>query len=109
MSTKRIDAYEIYCDDCGDRFESEFTIWVDAADGIAEAVGSDWFERTEVERKIPPSVEHPRGLTIERTVELICPSCPWRCDVCKEIGAYEVGGHLVCDEHEDHNFEGDDE
>ncbi|NKV12612.1 hypothetical protein GS909_20010 [Rhodococcus hoagii] len=38
MSTKRIDAYEIYCDCCGTQHEGgDYTIWVHASDGIEDA------------------------------------------------------------------------
>lgn len=104
MSTKRIDAYEIYCDGCGDQYDSgEFTIWVDADRGIENAVASDWFERTESTGSEPPSEEFPRGRSFCTTVELLCPSCK-TCDVCRAPDAYEVDDHLVCEDHEDHDF-----
>ena len=33
----------------------------------------------------------------------LCPDCQ-KCEVCGERG-YETGDHIVCDEHEDHNFD----
>lgn len=104
MSTKRIDAYEIYCDGCGTQHDSgEFTIWVDASQGVEDAVASDWFERTESTGSEPPSEEFPRGRSFCTTVELLCPRCK-TCDVCRAPDAYEVDDHLVCEDHEDHDF-----
>ncbi|NKR89737.1 hypothetical protein GS894_03100 [Rhodococcus hoagii] len=104
MSTKRIDAYEIYCDCCGTQHEGgDYTIWVHASDGIEDAKASDWFERTERTVIEPPSEQHPFGKASYTTVELLCPDCQ-KCDVCKSPHAYEVDDHLVCQDHEDHDF-----
>ncbi|NKV12611.1 hypothetical protein GS909_20005 [Rhodococcus hoagii] len=51
----------------------------------------------------PPSEQHPFGKASYTTVELLCPDCQ-KCDVCKSPHAYEVDDHLVCQDHEDHDF-----
>lgn len=63
----------------------------------------DWFER--VREEAAPTPENPRR-RIAHTVELLCKACQ-RCEVCGSDRAYVIDDeHLVCADHEGHEFEG---
>lgn len=65
---------------------------------VCESLG--WFEVTRDEPS--PTPEIPTRVIVH-TVELLCPDCQ-RCEVCRANQAYEIDDHLVCEDHEDHNF-----
>lgn len=88
-SVHEVTYYQARCTECG-RVEDDygdFSAWGDP-EMPHEVVTShsDWFS------------PHRVGFVV-----LLCPDCQ-RCEVCGNEQAYEVGDHLVCDEHEDHDF-----
>lgn len=98
--------YIAVCDRCQTEAEyCEYTAFGDAGEAVERAEGEcDWFERTVVDTVYPPSEEHPRGLRSYKTIELLCRNCQ-KCDVCGGDPAYEVDDHLVCEKHENHEFD----
>ena len=63
----------------------------------------EWFDRFRLVRIEPPTEDYPREQRVYETVELLCRKCQ-TCDVCGDSEAYEMGDHLVCEDHEDHEF-----
>lgn len=102
MSIKEVTYFIAVCDGCKEDADyGDFTAWGDSSSAV-EMAGEDWFERTKVVKEIPPCEDHPLGQKIIETVELLCPACQ-KCEICGESG-YQMDDHLVCDEHEDHDF-----
>lgn len=99
--------YQAVCDKCGAEDDGgDYQYWIEKSQAVEDVTeNSDWFERTRVIKRLPPSATHPIGSTVRETVELICTDCR-ACDVCGTKPAY-VGNeenYLVCEEHEDHVF-----
>ncbi|BCF84553.1 MULTISPECIES: hypothetical protein [Rhodococcus] len=102
MTIKEVTYFIAVCDGCKEDADyGDFTAWGDSSSAV-EMAGDDWFERTKVVKEIPPCEDHPLGQKIIETVELLCPACQ-KCEICGESG-YQMDDHLVCDEHEDHDF-----
>lgn len=100
--------YQAVCDKCGAKDENgEFQWWYDEQQATENATEyGDWFERTRLIKTIEPDSEHRYPRFIYETVELICESCK-ACDVCGTKPAYvgDAENHLICEDHEDHEFE----
>ncbi|MFN3005124.1 hypothetical protein [Mycolicibacterium wolinskyi] len=92
--------YQAECTGCGTIVDDyyEYSAVEDPIEWVRENL--DWFERTRSEPA--PTPELPQR-EICHTVELLCPGCQ-KCEICGAEHAYEVDEHLVCDEHEDHDF-----
>lgn len=102
MTIKEVTYFIAVCDGCKEDADyGDFTAWGDSSSAV-EMAGDDWFERTKVVKEIPQCEDHPLGQKIIETVELLCPACQ-KCEICGEKG-YQMDDHLVCDEHEDHDF-----
>lgn len=87
MSVHEVTYYQAKCDGCGfvqDDY-GDFSAWADAGTAVESA--DDWY-----------SIVTKGGETRD-----LCPDCQC-CEVCQARGAYEIDDHLVCDEHEDHDF-----
>lgn len=97
-----ITMYRAGCTSCGtvvDDYGDYSCMDADAAMSyVCESLG--WFEVTR--REPAPTPEIPNHVIVH-TVELLCPDCQ-RCEVCRAHQAYEIDDHLVCEDHEDHNF-----
>lgn len=97
-----ITMYRAGCTSCGtvvDDYGDYSCMDADAAMSyVCESLG--WFEVTR--REPAPTPEIPNHAVVH-TVELLCPDCQ-RCEVCRAHQAYEIDDHLVCQDHEDHNF-----
>lgn len=105
MGIREVTFYQAVCDRCGSPHDDgEYSAWDDGSLAIEAAADYGWFGRTKVVASSPPDEKNPFGRTILETVEVVCDSCA-TCDVCGEKGAYEFDNHLVCDEHEDHEFD----
>lgn len=85
MSIKEVTMYQAICDECKNGHESSCgsTCWPDESWAIEQAGYDDWFYDSKINR-------------------VLCPGCQ-KCEVCGESG-YEINDHLVCDNHEDHDF-----
>lgn len=92
--------YRARCTSCGAYAEyDEFGAFEDSGRAIEAARDEcDWFERTRDE----VVSENPTRI-IAHTVELLCRDCQ-RCELCGNPRAYEMVEHLVCVDHEDHEF-----
>lgn len=94
------------CDRCAKKGDSdEYTWWEDEAVAEEQYGEIDWFFRSRLIR-VERSDKAPwMDRRYYETIEIVCPDC-LVCEVCgeKENGAYEVDDHLVCGEHEDHEF-----
>ncbi|WP_341513663.1 hypothetical protein AAC389_15780 [Rhodococcus qingshengii] len=102
MTIKEVTYFIAVCDGCKEDADyGDFTAWGDSSSAV-EMAGEDWFERMKVVKEIPPCEDHPLGQKIVETVELLCPACQ-KCEICGESG-YQMDDHLVCGEHEDHDF-----
>ena len=76
--------YQVQCDSCGtNETGSDYSAWACDGTAIDDAVNHEWFNRW------PDPY-------------LLCPKCQ-KCEVCGAQG-YEVDEHLVCEDHEDHEF-----
>jgi hypothetical protein len=105
MSIKEVSFYVAECDRCGEKHDHyEFSAWSDHGQARDVAVDDGWFDRDRLVRLEPPSEEFPRGRGFYETVELVCPDCQ-TCDVCGSKDAWQEDGHLVCEDHEDHDFD----
>lgn len=76
--------YQARCTTCGTRAEyDEFTAFGDAGTAIERATEEcEWWSQD---------------------TELLCRDCQ-KCEVCQAPRAYDIGDHLVCVDHEDHEF-----
>lgn len=85
-----ITMYQARCTSCGNVYETGDTIvaWSEYIVAIEHA--TDWGEWFGVWS----------GGTI---TALLCPACQ-HCEVCGAGRAYEIDGHLVCEDHEDNDF-----
>lgn len=105
-SVEAVTYWRARCTTCGtDAQYSEYSAFDNAGSAI-EAARDDceWFERARNEPA--PTPDNPRR-TISHTVELLCRDCQ-RCDVCGADDASVIDEgepHLVCAEHEDHDFD----
>lgn len=95
-----ITMYQARCTGCGHIEDDygDFTAWTDPGTPIEDVVENrDWFAKWR-------PVKHG---TLDQELELLlCPECQ-HCEVCQSEFAYSVDGHLVCEDHEDHNFKED--
>lgn len=100
--------YQAVCDKCGAEDDGgEYQFWADKGQAVESVTDNDdWFERTRVIKTIPADDNFPVDRYIHETVELICVDCR-TCDVCGVKPAYvgDEENHLVCEDHEDHQFE----
>lgn len=104
--THQVPSWQAKCTSCGTINEDyyDFSAWHDP-EGAIEFVRDnlDWFERTRSEPS--PTTDMPNRVIVH-TVELLCPDCQ-HCEVCRAEKAYpspDGGEHLVCDQHEGHDF-----
>ncbi|SNS59405.1 hypothetical protein [Rhodococcoides kyotonense] len=86
MSAVEVTYYIAKCDECGhtadtDDYGGEFSAFADHGTAI-EMLSDDWFTDGDGD---------------------ICPSCT-KCEVCETKPAYRADDHMVCEEHEDHDF-----
>ena len=82
------------CDDYGD-----FTAYGDPGSPIEEVTAAGWFARY-----VPTGRTTSTGYPETELSELLCEECQ-KCEVCRADRAYEVDDHLVCADHEGHEFE----
>lgn len=96
----RVDMWQARCTNCGLIVDDygDFSAWSDADTPRNDVVGnSGWFERWVVDSKVDGKVQ-------SHLEELLCPECQ-ECEICSGKPAYDADGdHLVCKEHEDHDF-----
>lgn len=90
-------------DDYGD-----FAGWIDGdipIEHVTEYYDEPWLKRERVVKVIPRDDTYPYDRRVYELVELLCPDCIRKrgCEVCGEP-AYAVDEHLVCEDHEDHDF-----
>lgn len=84
------------CDEYGD-----YTAFGDAESAIEHVTDcGEWFSRWTYEPA--PTADNPRA-RIGDLVELLCEDCQ-QCEVCGSKTAYEHDDHLVCADHEGHDF-----
>lgn len=85
--------YQARCTSCGQIEDDygDFSAWADPDTPVTDVVDNrDWF-----------------ALYVEGAVKvLLCPECI-KCEVCEAEQAYNVGGHLVCEDHEDYDWKED--
>lgn len=83
--------YQARCTSCGyvETEYGDFAAWADEDTARNDVVEAGWFEKFED----------------GQLVDLLCLSC-LKCDVCGAVDARDVNDdeHLVCAEHEDHDF-----
>ncbi|WP_078344044.1 hypothetical protein [Mycobacteroides chelonae] len=94
--------YQAQCTSCGTVVDDygDYSCMDDDAvvSYVCESLG--WFEVTR--RELSPTPGMPTRVIVH-TVELVCPDCQ-RCEVCGALNPAEIDEHLVCVNHEDHNF-----
>ena len=86
-----ITMYQARCTECGIAYDSGDTIvaWMDETTAIEQASEyGEWFAEW-------------LGNSV---VRLLCRGCQV-CEVCGSGDAYDIDDHLVCEDHEDHDFE----
>lgn len=97
-----ITMYQARCTSCGTVVDDygDYSCMDDDAvvDHVRDYLG--WFEVTR--RELSPTPGMPTRVIVH-TVELLCPRCQ-RCEVCRASEAYEIVDHLVCVDHEAHDF-----
>jgi hypothetical protein len=97
----RVDMWQARCTNCG-YIETDYgdhAAWSDADIPRTQVVENwDWFERWVIDSRENGKVE-------SHLEELLCPDCQ-ECEVCGGKHAYCANDdeHLVCEEHEDHDF-----
>lgn len=81
--------YQAKCDGCGTVEDDygDYTAFGDPGTVIDHVLDADWF----------------RKVAADGAETLLCPECQ-RCEVCESKHAYPVDDHLVCEDHEDHDF-----
>ncbi|AEK08608.1 hypothetical protein PBI_DLANE_64 [Mycobacterium phage DLane] len=94
------------CTKCGDieTDYGDFSAYSDPGGAInAVLAAADWFGRSAPTGEL---IDFGGGRMGQRyqLVELLCPDCQ-RCEVCGTAKAYPINDHLVCEDHEDHEFE----
>lgn len=101
----QIASYQARCTECGyiQTEYGDFSGFDNPDRAIEDVAENGWFERSRITKVLPPDDQHPHGRQIVETVALLCLDCQ-KCEVCDVSPAYEVDGHLVCDDHEDHDF-----
>ena len=100
----RIDMYQARCTNCGHIADEygDFSAFGDVSSCIEslECNSFPWFVRY---IRLPlPRTDVPNAVQLEID-ELLCPDCQ-RCEVCGLGCAYAMDDHLVCADHEDHDF-----
>ncbi|AEL98217.1 hypothetical protein PBI_BIGNUZ_54 [Mycobacterium phage BigNuz] len=100
-----VTCYRARCTKCGyiETDYGEFGAMHDEGSAIDHVLDAyDWRGRTEETGEL---VELRPGRFVQRRqlVELICPNCQ-RCEVCGTAKAYPIDEHLVCEQHEGHDF-----
>ncbi|SLI88012.1 Uncharacterised protein [Mycobacteroides abscessus subsp. massiliense] len=97
-----ITMYQARCTSCGTVVDEygDYSCMDDGAvvEHVRDYLG--WFEVTR--RELSPTPGMPTRVIVH-TVELLCPQCQ-RCEVCRASEAYEIDDHLVCADHEAHDF-----
>lgn len=91
-SVHEVTYYQARCTKCGviEDDYGEYSAWANAGSAIDSVVDNGWYYLREKDI-------------------LLCDKCQ-QCEVCQDGGAYDIDGHLVCEDHEDHNFtEGEQE
>ncbi|UVK59820.1 hypothetical protein SEA_ALEEMILY_80 [Gordonia phage Aleemily] len=105
----RVDMWQAKCTGCGyiETEYGDYSGWGDPAGAVEQVVDGDWFQREVVTKVIPADDSYPYERKVYRTVELLCLECvaKSKCEVCDEADVYPVDGHLVCEDHEGHDFE----
>ncbi len=98
----RIDMYQARCTTCGyiETEYGDYSGFGDVMSCVEFLEDCEWFARYRHEPK--PTPDNPRAIVVH-VEELLCPKCQ-RCEVCGAEHAYEVNDHLVCEEHEGHEF-----
>lgn len=94
--------YQARCTNCGTIEDDygDFSAWSDSGTPIEQVCDNGWFSRWSY---VPnPTPDTPRG-RIGTLEELLCENCQ-HCEVCGGKRAYEIEDHLVCADHEGHNF-----
>lgn len=100
----RIDMYQARCTNCG-RICDEYGDYSAMGDvqQCIDALASysdEWFVRY---IRLPlPRTDVPSAVQLE-VDELLCPKCQ-HCEVCGVKQAYVFDEHMICAEHEDHDF-----
>lgn len=102
---REVTMYQARCTNCGLIVDDygDFSC-MDDDSVINEVRGRGWFERTREEPS--PTLNNPDRIIVH-TVELLCPDCQ-ACDVCGATDKVHVSDddeHMVCGDHEDHEFE----
>lgn len=97
----RIDMYQARCTNCG-YIETEYGDYsgFDDVQSCIDVLEDQWFATYRYEPAPRPDCPQGRIAHIET---LLCPAC-LQCEVCGEKYAYPLGDHLVCENHEDHDF-----
>jgi hypothetical protein len=99
----RIDMYQARCTNCG-YVETDYGDYSGFGDVqmCIETLEDSWHARYRYEPT--PRPDNPNA-KIAHVEELLCPSCQ-TCEVCGASDARDVNDdeHLVCADHEDHNF-----
>ncbi|WP_065286685.1 hypothetical protein [Mycolicibacter kumamotonensis] len=97
--------YQARCTECGviEDDYGDYSAWSDAGTAIDNVCDNDWFAIYE-----PDGSTTVTGRPAQVLTKLLCPQCQ-HCEVCGNERAYAVDEHLVCEEHEDHEFTEDDE
>ncbi|QFG09087.1 hypothetical protein I5J49_gp59 [Mycobacterium phage ThulaThula] len=92
------------CTKCGyiETDYGDFGAMSDAGSAIDHVLDAEWFGRSAPTGELVDIGG--RMVRRHQLVELICPDCQ-RCEVCGTAKAYPIDEHLVCAEHEDHEFE----
>ncbi|AVP42369.1 hypothetical protein SEA_MISHA28_70 [Mycobacterium phage Misha28] len=99
--------YRARCTKCG-YIETDyggFSAYSDAGSAIDHVLdAADWFGRSAPTGEL---IDFGGGRMGQRyqLVELLCPDCQ-RCEVCGSDKAYPIDEHLVCEQHEGHEFAG---
>lgn len=99
----RVDYWQARCTNCGHICDDygEFAAFGDADQAIEQVTAwLDWYSRWTYTPN--PTPDNPRGRTAT-LVELLCPNCQ-ECEICESKNAYDIDDHLVCEDHEDHDF-----
>ncbi|XAO35521.1 hypothetical protein SEA_MORGANA_87 [Gordonia phage Morgana] len=110
LGLRRVDMWQAKCTGCGyiETEYGDYSGWGDENTPIESLTDDgDWFKREVVTRVIPADDSYPYERKVYQLVELLCLECVAKavCEVCGEAHAYPVDGHLVCEDHEDHDFE----
>lgn len=101
----RIDMWQARCTNCGyiETDYGDYNAWADPGTSIESVTEAGWFSRWSYAPN--PTPDNPRGKT-GTLEELLCGGCQ-ECEVCGAKPASGVNGleHLVCPEHEEHEFQ----